>query len=64
MGQPRWEHFRHDADIGVRGIGNSMAEAFEQAACALSAVITELPAANGACSCIARARPVAGMDSG
>ncbi len=33
-----WEHFAHDADIGVRGIGNSQEEAFEQAALALTAV--------------------------
>jgi tRNA nucleotidyltransferase (CCA-adding enzyme) len=37
----RWEHFPHEADIGVRGIGSSMAEAFEQAALALTAVITD-----------------------
>jgi SHS2 domain-containing protein len=35
-----WEHFPHDADVGVRGRGASAAEAFEQAACALTAVIT------------------------
>ena len=35
-----WEHFPHDADIGVRGWGLTIAEAFEQAACALTAVIT------------------------
>ncbi len=35
-----WEHFPHDADIGVRGWGPTVAEAFEQAACALTAVIT------------------------
>jgi protein archease len=40
----RWEHFEHGADVGVRGIGASKAEAFEQAALALTAVITE-PAA-------------------
>lgn len=28
----RWEHFEHGADIGVRGIGATKAEAFEQAA--------------------------------
>ena len=39
---PRWEHFDHEADIGVRGIGNSVAEAFEQAALAMSAVVTPL----------------------
>ena len=37
----RWEHFEHGSDIGVRGIGASMAEAFEQAAVALTAVITD-----------------------
>jgi SHS2 domain-containing protein len=36
-----WEHFGHDADIGVRGIGATRAEAFEQAALALTAVVTE-----------------------
>ena len=37
----RWEHFPHEADIGVRGIGNTRAEAFAQAAMALTAVITD-----------------------
>lgn len=37
-----WEHFSHEADIGVRGRGNSPAAAFEQAALALAAVITDL----------------------
>ena len=37
----RWEHFPHGADIGVRGIGTTKAEAFEQAAVALTAVITD-----------------------
>jgi SHS2 domain-containing protein len=36
-----WEHFHHRADIGVRGIGRSLAEAFEQAALALTAVVTD-----------------------
>jgi len=36
-----WEHFTHVADVGVRGFGRTMAEAFEQAALALTAVITE-----------------------
>ncbi len=39
--QTRWEHFEHQADIGVRGIGPSKAEAFVQAALALTAIITE-----------------------
>ncbi len=37
----RWEHFPHGADIGVRGYGATREQAFEQAAVALSAVITE-----------------------
>ena len=37
----RWEHFAHEADIGVRGIGASKEEAFEQAAVALTAVILD-----------------------
>ncbi len=35
-----WEHFAHDADIGVRGFGATREQAFEQAACALTAVVT------------------------
>lgn len=37
-----WEHFPHDADIGVRGLGETLAQAFEQAALALTAVVTDL----------------------
>ena len=36
---PRWEHFDHGADIGVRGWAPTKAGAFEQAARALAAVI-------------------------
>ena len=36
-----WEHFAHGADIGVRGIGTSRDEAFDQAALALTAVVTD-----------------------
>ena len=36
----RWEHFPHDADVGVRGFGATAAEAFEQGAQALTAVVT------------------------
>jgi len=35
-----WGHFPHDADVGVRGFGATPAEAFEQAALALTAVVT------------------------
>ena len=34
------EHFEHEADIGIRGYGRTMAEAFEQAALAMTAIIT------------------------
>jgi SHS2 domain-containing protein len=37
-----WEHFPHQADVGVRGFGASLEQAFEQAACAMTAVVTEL----------------------
>ena len=41
MGGKYWEHFPHEADMGIRGIGDSKEQAFEQAALALSAVITD-----------------------
>ena len=37
----RWEHFPHGADIGVRGFGPTKAEAFTQAALAMTGVVTE-----------------------
>jgi len=40
-----WELFSHDADAGVRGFGSTVAEAFEGAALALTAVITDAPIA-------------------
>jgi SHS2 domain-containing protein len=36
-----WELFPHEADMGIRGVGESKDEAFEQAAVALTAVITD-----------------------
>lgn len=36
-----WEHFPHQADMGVRGIGSSKEAAFEAAALALTAVVTD-----------------------
>jgi SHS2 domain-containing protein len=36
-----WEHLEHGADIGVRGYGETPGEAFEQAALALTALVTE-----------------------
>ena len=41
MTEGHWELLPHGADIGVRGIGASKAAAFEQAALALTAVITD-----------------------
>jgi len=37
-----WEHYSHGADIGVRGFGCSVEEAFEQAAIALTAVVADV----------------------
>ena len=39
--EPKWEHFEHEADVGIRGIGPSKEQSFEQAALALTAVITD-----------------------
>jgi SHS2 domain-containing protein len=39
-GTPGWEHFPHAADVGLRGFGDTPAQAFEQAALALTAVVT------------------------
>lgn len=49
MGNPcmtaeRWEHYPHEADMGVRGWGATLEQAFEQAALALTAVVTDLAA--------------------
>jgi tRNA nucleotidyltransferase (CCA-adding enzyme) len=38
---PRWEHFDHQSDVGVRGLGRSREEAFAQTAQALTAVVTD-----------------------
>jgi SHS2 domain-containing protein len=37
-----WEHYEHAADIGVRGLGVTKAEAFAQAAAAMTAAVTDL----------------------
>lgn len=34
-----WEHFHHQADIGVRGVGTTLNEAFAEGAIAMMAVI-------------------------
>lgn len=36
-----WEHFEHDADVGILGWGPTLATAFEQAALALTAVVCD-----------------------
>jgi SHS2 domain-containing protein len=36
-----WEHFPHDADMGVRGLGETKESAFEDAALALVALTTD-----------------------
>ena len=40
-GRPHWEHFHHGADIGVRGIATTKAEAFAQTALAMTAVMLD-----------------------
>jgi tRNA nucleotidyltransferase (CCA-adding enzyme) len=50
--EPHWEHFHHEADVGVRGIAPTLGGAFEQAALAMTAAIAD-PAA------VAAATPVA-----
>lgn len=42
---PPWHHLDHDADMGVLGIGPTPAAAFEQAALAMTAIVTEAPIA-------------------
>ncbi len=37
-----WNHFRHGADIGVRGFGQNLSQAFAHAAVAMTAVITDV----------------------
>ena len=37
----RWEHFSHEADMGVRGFGATLSEAFNQAALAMTAIVTD-----------------------
>lgn len=45
MAGGRWEHFAHDADIGVRGIGPTREAAFEQGALALVHAIGDVEGA-------------------
>ncbi len=36
-----WEHFHHVADVGIRGSGPGPGQAFEQAALAMTAVVSD-----------------------
>jgi tRNA nucleotidyltransferase (CCA-adding enzyme) len=47
-----WEHFPHGADVGIRGRGRTLAEAFAQAGRALTGTICD----------VARVRPQDGID--
>ncbi|PWY55016.1 protein archease [Legionella qingyii] len=40
IAQKKWEHFSHESDIGVRGYGSTLSEAFAMGALALTNVIT------------------------
>jgi len=42
MGKTYWEHYSHPADMGIRSFGQTKEEAFEQAALAMTAIITDL----------------------
>ena len=42
----QFETFEHEADIGIRGFGNSIKEAFENAAVALYSVMVNIDAVN------------------
>ncbi|HKQ77584.1 MAG TPA: archease [Blastocatellia bacterium] len=58
-----WEHFTHDAGIGLRGIGGTIEDAFEQTAMALTWAITDprevVPPLTQTCGC-SKMRPVPG----
>lgn len=41
MMQTGWQHFEHGADIGIWGRGDTLEDAYSQAALALTAVITD-----------------------
>ena len=42
MTEGHWEHYPHEADMGIRGIGATKEQAFERIAEALTAIITDL----------------------
>jgi tRNA nucleotidyltransferase (CCA-adding enzyme) len=37
-----WEHFAHEADVGIRAYGPTLAAVFEQAALAMTGAITDV----------------------
>jgi SHS2 domain-containing protein len=37
----KWEHFTHKADIGIRGFGSTLADAFAMGALALTNIVTD-----------------------
>jgi len=39
--EPHWEHYPHQADIGVRGFGRTKADAFAEVALAMMAVMLD-----------------------
>lgn len=41
MHDRHWQHFPHEADIGVRGFGDTVEQAFEQAALAMIGAISD-----------------------
>ena len=45
--EAHWEHFEHGADIGVRGIAPTKAQAFEQCARSLIAAVADLTSIRG-----------------
>ena len=40
-----WHHVDHDADIGIVGTGRTLADAFEQVALGMTAIVTDRPIA-------------------
>ncbi len=49
MEERGWEHFSHQADMGLVGWGASVEQAFEEAAVALTAAVTTAPIAPRIC---------------
>lgn len=43
-----WEHFSHGADVGVRGVGDTLAESFAEAARAMTAAAVDPDAVRAA----------------